>query len=204
MRLTVLIEHRAVGQATDVPHLDLAVRTGLGAGAWCQLGQQDAIRQFANTGPGFFRGEKTLFFFQGNFALRLCRLLGDLRFVFGQYLLDLLVLQRQRFALIGLLQSFDQCLELQVRNLLTQAFAKACTQAVSEIVGFISGFFRRPGPPKKTRTAIKKGSATWALSGLRCGGLCQREARNGELLLAVGQNIFTSVQPKAIDTVKMP
>ncbi|MCY1251424.1 hypothetical protein D9M72_651830 [compost metagenome] len=55
----------------------------------------------------------------------------------GQYLLDLLVLQRQRFALIGLLQTFDQCLELQVGNLLAQAFAKACTQAVSEIVGFI-------------------------------------------------------------------
>ena len=69
--LTVLIEHRAVGQAPDVQHLHLAVRSGFGASAWCQLGQQHAISQFAYAGSDFLCGEKTLFFFQCHFALRL-------------------------------------------------------------------------------------------------------------------------------------
>ncbi|MNE76058.1 hypothetical protein D3C80_1722700 [compost metagenome] len=68
----------------------------------------------------------------------------------GQYLLDLLVFQRQRLALIGLLQSLDECLKLQIGSLLAQAFAKARTQAISEIVGVIFRCcFGGPGDRKK-------------------------------------------------------
>ncbi|MNP52394.1 hypothetical protein D3C76_1467880 [compost metagenome] len=55
----------------------------------------------------------------------------------AQYLFDLLVFERQRFALIGLLQALDQRLKLQVGNLLAQAFTQAHTQAVGEIVSLV-------------------------------------------------------------------
>ncbi|MNN56542.1 hypothetical protein D3C81_1714800 [compost metagenome] len=64
----------------------------------------------------------------------------------GQNPFDLLVLQRQWLALIGLLQSVDQCLDLQFGHLLAQAFAETRAQAVSEIVSlFFLVFFSGVG-----------------------------------------------------------
>ncbi|MCY1183164.1 hypothetical protein D9M73_237660 [compost metagenome] len=69
--------------------------------------------------------------------------------MFGQNTFDLLVLQRQWLALIGLLQSVDQRLNLQVGNLLAQAFAETGAQAVSEIVSlFFLVFFSGVGHGK--------------------------------------------------------
>jgi hypothetical protein len=136
--------------------LDLAVWPGLGTRARRQFRQQYSIRQFANTGPGFFIGEKTLFFLQRQFALRLRCLHRDPGFVLVEDLFDLLVFQRQWLALIGLLQAVDERLKLKIGNLLAQAFTEARTQAVSEVVSVIFGVFSAAWAAEKSRTTIKK------------------------------------------------
>ncbi|MCY1185450.1 hypothetical protein D9M73_262270 [compost metagenome] len=53
----------------------------------------------------------------------------------AQHLFNARVTQGQRLVLIGLLQPFEQGLQLQVRDLLAQAFSQACAEAVGEIMG---------------------------------------------------------------------
>jgi len=52
----------------------------------------------------------------------------------GKNLFDALVIQRQRLALIGLIEALDQRLDLQVRHFLAQAFTEAGAQAVGKVV----------------------------------------------------------------------
>ncbi|MNE77372.1 hypothetical protein D3C80_1736820 [compost metagenome] len=80
--------------------------------------------------------------FECGFTLWERRLFGDPGFMLRQDLVDLLVFQGQRLALIRLLQTFQQCLKLQVGNLLSQAFAETRPQTVGKIVSVICrGFF---------------------------------------------------------------
>jgi hypothetical protein len=91
-----------------------------------------------------------------------------LRFLLGKNLFDARVIQRQRLALIGLLEAIDQGLDLQVGNLLAQPLTQAGTQAVGEIVlsraGVWAATVRSHGPPKSPGQAQEKGNATWAFS----------------------------------------
>ncbi|MNN39721.1 hypothetical protein D3C81_1537690 [compost metagenome] len=68
-------------------------------------------------------------------------MLGVLRFMISQNLLDACFAQRQRLALVGLLQAIDQRLNLQLRDFLTQSFTEAGTEAVGQIVSIVRGVF---------------------------------------------------------------
>jgi len=59
----------------------------------------------------------------------------------GQNLLDTCFAQRQRLALIGLLQAIDQRLNLQLRDFLAQPLTEAGTEAVGQIVSIVRGGF---------------------------------------------------------------
>ncbi|VVP60715.1 hypothetical protein PS838_06173 [Pseudomonas fluorescens] len=141
MRLTVLIEHGAVRQTTDIQHLHFSIGPGLGARARGKLGQQDAVSQFLYSRFGFFRGEETLFVFHFGVARRLRVVFGILRFVIGQNLFDPRFAQGQRIALISLLQAINQGLNLQLRDFLAQPFTETGTQAVGKIMSVVRGGF---------------------------------------------------------------
>ena len=68
------------------------------------------------------------------FALRSLGVGGVLRFVLREDLFDARVIQRQWLALVGLLESVEQGLYLQVGDFLAQPFAKACAQAIGKVV----------------------------------------------------------------------
>jgi len=122
------------------------------AGARCHFGHQDAIGQLAHTRFGFFLGEEFLLGLEGDLALRLGRILGVLCFVSCENLFDPFTRQRQWLALVGLLQTVDQGLELQVRDLLTQALAEAGSEAVGEVMGVVGFFFRRAMGERQDKT----------------------------------------------------
>ncbi|MOA56818.1 hypothetical protein D3C78_1808750 [compost metagenome] len=62
-----------------------------------------------------------------------------LGFMLLQHRVHACLVEFQGLPLIGLLQAFDQCIQLQARHLLAQAFTQAGAQAVGQIVFVVVG-----------------------------------------------------------------